>query len=396
MSSRGRWLRSLTSVSANDRGVALDFTITDDQRELVAAVRDVLAKECPADLVRAVVEGRDSGEGLWRQQVALGWPALVVPEEHGGLGLGTVELILLVTELGRVAAPGPLVPTLTQFLAAILEAGTPREQARWLPAIAEGTVTGALAVAEDGRWDVPPRLVATPQRDGFRLDGVKTHAVAGADTDELVVSASCADGIGLFVVPMRATVVTPVTSLDATRPLATLAFDSVEVSADRVLGVPGQCRAALRRTLEVATLATAAETTGACQALSDMTVAYAKVREQFGQPIGSFQAVKHALADVFVAIHKAQAVVQFAAMTLAEDDPRRARAVAMAKSAAGDAQRLSAAAAIQLQGGVAYTWEHDAHLFVKRAKAGDALFGTAALHRQRLARLLAEALPAPV
>jgi alkylation response protein AidB-like acyl-CoA dehydrogenase len=177
-------------------------------------------------------------------------------------------------------------------------------------------------------------------------------------------------------------------SLDASRPLAELRFDGVRVQADRVLGRPGECAAAFSRAVERATVAAALECTGACQTLLDMTVEHATHRRQFDQPIGAFQAIQHKCADMFVQIEKARSTGYFAMMAIAEDDARRTLAASMAKAAASDCQRLVCSDAIQIHGGMGYTWESDVQLFVKRAKTLEALFGTGEAHRRRIAGLL--------
>jgi alkylation response protein AidB-like acyl-CoA dehydrogenase len=178
--------------------------------------------------------------------------------------------------------------------------------------------------------------------------------------------------------------------VDTSRPLVHLRFEDVSVGADRTLGSPGASAEALERALDVARVALALETVGVCQALLDKSVAYARQRIQFDRPIGSFQAIQHKCADMLVAVEKARAVAYFAMMTIGEDDPRRRLAASMAKSAAGDCQRLLCKEAIQIHGGTGYTWECDVHLFVKRAKTDAALLGSAADHRARVATLLPE------
>jgi alkylation response protein AidB-like acyl-CoA dehydrogenase len=196
------------------------------------------------------------------------------------------------------------------------------------------------------------------------------------------------DGISLVVVPAGSTTIELVRSLDATRLVGHVNLDGVHIDADRVLGEPGRGAAALQRAVEEATVAASLELVGTCQAIFDTNLRYAKERHQFGVPIGSFQAVKHKLANMFVAIERARATALFAAATIEEDDPRRTIAASMAKAAAGEAQRLVAQDGIQLLGGIGYTWEHDQQFWVKRAKAAEPLFGSAAWHRQRIASLL--------
>jgi alkylation response protein AidB-like acyl-CoA dehydrogenase len=365
--------------------VELDFT--EEQEELRATVRAFLERECPMALVRSVAEKGGPADDLWARMVELGWPALTVPESCGGLGLGFIELVVVLEELGRAVAPGPLLATVTQFVPAVRQAGSTEQQRRFLAAVASGSLTGSLA-SGDG-------VTGRRTGNGWVLDGQARHVLDGDRADELVVAARVDDGVGLFVVSAESVRATPVAALDATRPLATVELDAVAVGEDRALGTPGQDGPALDRVLEEAAVALATETVGTCQSIFDLALDHAKERHQFGVPIGSFQAVKHKFADMLVALERARATCYFAALTIAEDDDRRTLAASVAKSAAGDAQRLIAEEGIQVLGGIGYTWEHDMHLYVKRAKTGDALLGTAADHRARVAGALGLAPPRP-
>ena len=372
----------------------LEFTT--EQDELRDGVRAMLARECPMSLVREVVEKGTTPDALWSQMVELGWPALTVPEPAGGLGMGTVELAVVVEELGRVLAPGPFVPTVTQFAPVVAEAGSPEQQERFLGGIAAGELTGTLALVEEsGSIDAGHvTTTATPDGDGFVLEGAKEMVVEASTADEIAVIARIPgthgdDGVGAFVVSRADVRLDPVDALDATRPLARVALDGVRIGADRVLGEPGSATAeAVRRAVEVAATALAVETVGAAQAIFDITLAYAKQREQFGAPIGSFQAIKHKFADMLVALERARATSYFAALTIAEDDGRRALATSTAKAAAGDCAALLAKEGIQIHGGIGYTWEHDLHLFIRRAYASEHLLGTQSWHHDRIADLL--------
>jgi alkylation response protein AidB-like acyl-CoA dehydrogenase len=374
--------------------VHLEFTT--EQDELRDGVRAMLARECPMSLVREVVEKGTTPDALWSQMVELGWPALTVPERAGGLGMGTVELAVVVEELGRVLAPGPFVPTATQFAPVVAEAGSPEQQERFLGGIAAGELTGTLALVEEsGSVDAGHvTTTATPDGDGFVLEGAKETVVEASTADEIAVIARTPgtrgdDGVGAFVASRADIRLDPVDALDATRPLARVALDGVRIGADRALGEPGPATAAaVRRAVEVATTALAVETVGAAQAIFDITLAYAKQREQFGAPIGSFQAIKHKFADMLVALERARATSYFAALTIAEDDGRRALATSTAKAAAGDCAALLAKEGIQIHGGIGYTWEHDMHLYVRRVKSSSLLFGNAAQHRARVADLI--------
>jgi alkylation response protein AidB-like acyl-CoA dehydrogenase len=334
-----------------------------------------------------VHEGTGDGATLWRTLVEHDWPAVGLPEEAGGLGLGYLEVGILVEELGRVAAPSPYLATATQLVPALREAGT----TSLLADIAAGAVTGSLALAEGGRWDLGA-VATTAQRDGsaWVLDGVKTHVVDAATASDLAVVARDHAGVGVFVVPAAALRCSTPQQLDPTLPASTVTLRGVRVQGERVLIEPGDPRAepALARVLEEATVAVALSTVATCRAIFERTLQYVKDREQFGRPIGSFQAVKHRLAECYLAVERASALAWFAALTIAEDDGRRATATAMAKAAAGECQQLLTRDGLQLHGGVGFTWEHDLHLLLKRAMAGNLLFGGAATHRARLASLM--------
>jgi alkylation response protein AidB-like acyl-CoA dehydrogenase len=378
--------------------VELEFT--PEQDELRAGVRAMLDHECPMSLVRAVVEDGASTAALWKHMAELGWPALTVPEDVGGLGLGAVELAVVVEELGQVLAPGPFVPTVTQFAPVVREAGTAAQRRRFLAPLAAGALTGALAWTE-GAGGIDLRRIATvasPVAGGWRLDGHKTAVLGAPSADELVVIARLEghDGadVGAFVVPASDVEIAPVAALDATREIATVTLRDVVVPAERRLGDPEtDVERALARALEEAQTSLALESVGTCQTIFDVTLDHAKHREQFGVPIGSFQAIKHKFSDMLVALERARATGYFAAVAIAEDDERRAPATATARIAASQCQRMLAQEGIQIHGGIGYTWEHDMHLFVRRVKTDAALLGNEAEQRARLAAMLLDGSP---
>ena len=367
----------------------MDLDFTADQDDLRANVRDVLDRECPREFVRAVAEGARDGRSLWDRIVELGWPALTVPEAAGGIGLGAVELAIVCEELGRALAPGPFLATAAQFVPVLRAAG----DATRLAAVAAGELTGTLAIAEPAGSFDPRDVAATASADGdgFSLRGTKSHVVDGDGVDELAVVARAPEtagreGLGLFLVARADAAIEPVANVDLTRRLATVTLDRVPVAPDRVLVPPGPATAEiLQLVLDEATTALALDTVGACQAIFDDTLDYAKQREQFGVPIGSFQAIKHKFADMYVLLERARATGYFAALTIAEDDPRRSLTTSVAKAAAGDCEIRLGKEGIQIHGGIGYTWEHDTHLFVRRMLANGALFGTAVEHRARIA-----------
>jgi alkylation response protein AidB-like acyl-CoA dehydrogenase len=375
----------------------MDFQLTDEQEELRDSVRAVLRQACPPTLVRQAFEAKegefDARNGpLWQKMVELYWPALCVPESAGGLGLGFVEVSLVAEEMGRFVVPSPFMATVTQFVPMLRETGRPEVAEGFLRAVADGSITGTVAVAEAaGRWE--PGSVATEAvrtDGGWALRGVKSWVCDGASADEIVVLARGRDGLGAFVVPGASVTADNMAVLDPTQPLAEVTLDGVEVGPERALVEPGDpaAEAAIGRALEQSVACQAASINGTCRAIFETTLQYAKDREQYGKPIGSFQALKHRLVEMYTALERAAALASFAALTIAEDDERRALTASMAKAAAGECQRLMVQDGLQLHGGIGFTWENDLHMFLKRAKSGDFLFGTALVHRAAVARML--------
>jgi alkylation response protein AidB-like acyl-CoA dehydrogenase len=375
----------------------MDLELSEDEAALRDNVRSVLASICPPVAVRAVYEGKGDPAAVWARMVELDWPGLAVPEQHGGLGMNYVAVALVAEELGRAVVPGPLLATATQFVPLVRELGAESALAGdLLTRVAAGELTGTVALAEEGRWE-PAAVAATAREtaDGWALAGAKVAVVDGAGADEVLVVArapgtSGPEGLGVFAVPRADLAVTARTAVDPTLPLADISLDGVVVPAGRVLAAAGAAGVgeALDRAGQEATVALALGTVGACRVVFERTLEYAKVREQYGKPIGSFQALKHRLADMYLAVERATSLGYYAALTIAEDDPQRAVAASMAKAAAGECQRLVAHDGLQLHGGIGVTWENDLHFPVKRAISGDALYGNAVHHRARLARML--------
>ncbi len=371
----------------------MDLEFSEDEAALRDNVRAVLAGICPPAAVRAVFEGKGDPASVWSRMVELDWPGLGLPEEAGGLGMGYVAVAFVAEELGRAVAPGAFLATVTQFAPAVRELQGPSDL---LARVAAGQVTGAVALAEESGWE-PAAVVATAREtaEGWVLAGTKRAVLDGARADEVLVIAraegtSGPEGLGAFLVDGSDLDATPRPVIDPTLPLADLGLEGVVVPPARVLAPPGAggVPEALERAGQEAIVALAASTVGACRVVFERTVDYAKVREQYGRPIGSFQALKHRMADMFLAVERATALCYFAALTIAEEDPRRALAASMAKAAAGECQELVARDGLQLHGGIGVTWENDLHFPVKRAITGDTLYGNAVHHRARLAQML--------
>ena len=373
----------------------MDFELSDDQQHLRDSVRSVLERESPPSVVRTAYDGRSGASNrLWDVISDLDWPAIEVPESLGGLGLGFVELALIAEEIGRVVAPAPFMSTASQFVPMVLETASEEQQKALLgPVVDEGS-TGTVAIAEPGiGWDYTrcqTRALRTP--DGWVIDGKKSFVFDGATASTiLVVARGERDGdVGLFAVVPGSVKASDPKLLDPSQPLADLEFERVRVPDEHVLVEPGAADGAegIRRATERATAALAMSMSGTCRAIFDATLQYAKDREQFGRPIGSFQAVKHRFVNMLIALERATSLAYFAALTIAEDDPRRSIAVSMAKAAAGDCQRIIVQDGLQLHGGVGYMWEQDLHFYLKRAKSSDLLFGSASAHKAKVARTL--------
>jgi alkylation response protein AidB-like acyl-CoA dehydrogenase len=379
----------------------VDLELTDDQQELRRSVRSVLDREAPLSVARHVVETGEQPADLTKTMADLDWFGLSVPEAAGGMGLGLIETGIVVEELGRTVAPGHFTASMTQYVPAVVLAGSPEQQAELLAPVVAGTSAGALALADHPRRASVDAIATVARQDGdqWALEGTK-RSVLAAEGDRVVVVARVADpatgdpapdgGLGLFVVDTDEVKVRPVKALDATRPLIDISLEGTVVGVDRVLGRPGspEVADAVTRAAEHAAVGIALELLGVCEALLELTIAYAKDRHQFGVPIGQFQAVKHKMTDDYVAVQRARALAYFALAAIDEDEARRPLAVAMAKAAAGECQAQVCQDATQTFGGIGFTWEHDLHLFTKRAKTAAALFGGASEHRRTVARLL--------
>ncbi|WP_426571448.1 acyl-CoA dehydrogenase family protein [Aquihabitans sp. McL0605] len=357
----------------------MDFVFDDDQLALQTAVADVLAKECTSAYLRSVMEGAEDPAGLWSTLVGLDWPALAIAEHDGGVGMSFLDLAIVLEQLGYVADPTPFLATTTQFAPLVTACGSPEQRQRFLGAIAADGRPGTAVLAS----------AVTAQRTdaGWELHGTARFVVDGHRATEIAVVAESAEGPVALVVPADAVEATRLPSFDKALPVSDVCFDGAVVGTDRHLAA-GATAAGAAAALDQAVTGLALVSVGACQRALDLVIEYVSGREQFGVPIGSFQAVKHKVVDMYVAIERARALAFFAALTITEDDPRRTLAASMAKAAAGDAQRLVFQGAIQLYGGIGFTWENDVHLYVRRAKGTELLFGGAAEHRARVGRLL--------
>jgi alkylation response protein AidB-like acyl-CoA dehydrogenase len=376
----------------------VDFGFSEEQEMLRRTTARFLRDECPTGLARRMMADETAHDAsLWAKLVGLGWTGLLVPAEHGGLGGSFLDLVVVLEETGRALMPGPFFSTVVGGAPALLAGGSAEQRATLLPRIARGELLVTLAVAEaDGRFDAAGvQLPAKPTGSGFVLSGAK-HFVSDAHVADLLLVATRSGGAGengltLCLVDRRdpGVRVTPLRTVDRTRRVCRVELDAARVPAERVVGRPGEGLPILRRTLDQAVAGLAAEMVGTAQQALDLTVAYAKERVQFGRPIGSFQAIKHKCVDMLMAVENARSLCYFAAWAVSEDAPEAHRAVAMAKAYASDMVKQVTSEAIQAHGGIGFTWEHDMHLFHRRALAQEAAFGSAPVHRDVVAQLLA-------
>jgi len=372
----------------------LRFSYSDEQEEFRRVVRRFLEDRSPKTEVRRLMETADGFDpAVWKQLCGeLGLTGVHIPEEFGGQGYSFEELCIALQEMGRSLLCAPYFSSIALASNAILHAATDTQKRELLPAIASGESIATLALGETGAsWDASGvEVTATPADGGFELDGVKTYVLDGCIADLFVVVARTPEtrgeiGIGLFVVRSDAGGLTRrlLATVDQTRKQAELTFGGVR--AER-LGEPGTGASALARTLDLAAIALANEMVGGAQRVLEMSVDYAKTRVQFGRPIGSFQAIKHKCADMLLDVELAKSAAAYSAAAASEDDEELPTLAPMAKALASDAYRRAAADCIQIHGGIGFTWEHDAHLYFKRAKGSEVLLGDPTYHREVLAQ----------
>jgi alkylation response protein AidB-like acyl-CoA dehydrogenase len=376
----------------------LDFTPSEEQEALRETARSFLAEHSSSERVRRAMESESGFDAeTWKRIAAeLGWPALIVPEAHGGLGLGWVELAVLLEAAGEALLCAPFFSSVCLAANAILAAGGDPQQRELLPGIAEGRTLATLAWTGPAGAPGLPGIEAEYRMDGSDalVSGEARYVIDGHCADLLVVAARRAGGpaeaISLFAIPADVPGVErrALATLDPTRRLAALRLDDVRVPRTGILGEEGGAAAPLERALDLAAVALAAEQTGGAQRCLDLAVAYAKQRVQFGRPIGSFQAIQHKCADMLLRVESARSASQWAACVAAEGGEDLARAASLAKSYCSEAYFFCAAECLQIHGGVGFTWEYDVHLHLKRAQGSQVLLGDPAWHRERVARLI--------
>jgi alkylation response protein AidB-like acyl-CoA dehydrogenase len=367
----------------------VDFDFNDDQKALREAVRDALAGMVdPAALLAMAAEGGRMPEELWARIAGLGWTGLLIPEAHGGLGLGLVDMTVVCEEMGRVPLPGPYFSSAVFATLAALRLGADE----LLADLASGTRRGAVAVEEMAVAGDPLAAVttkATKAGDGWTLDGLKPTVADGATADWVIVVAHDGEGLAAFLV--EDVDIAAVPGLDPTRQLGRLELAGTPA---RRLGPAGDQSVVLRRVVDDASVMLCAELVGAAEAAFELAAEYSKSRVQFGRPIGAFQAVKHMAADMLQDLTLARVITHYAAWCSDVDDEERELSASMAKSWVAEAAITVTGTSIQIHGAVGFTWECPAHFYYKRAKATDLVLGKQAWQRHRVADLILGAVPA--
>jgi len=356
----------------------MQFGLSESQQILKDTARKFFAGESPIAVVRKAMETDTAYDAaLWTKLAEQGFTGIITPEEYGGMGLGKVELTLLMEEAGYALLPGPFFSTVALAGSVIDACATPEQKRKYLQRIAAGQARATLALVEAaGSWDPDGLKISAA---GGKLNGTKLFVTDAAVADFIVVVAR--DGV--FVVEAKASGlhIEPMKGMDLGRKIYAVEFKNTpaEKFGDR---------SGLAGALNVATAALCAEMTGGMQRTLELTVAYAKTRKQFGKPIGIFQAVQHLCADMYLETESSRSATYYAAWALEENIPDAAAAVSVAKMYASDASRNVGNRGIQVHGGMGFTWENDIHLYYRRAKASETMMGDAAFHRERIARLV--------
>ena len=363
----------------------MNFDLTDEQQMLQAAARDFLAARLKSETIRKLAESDDAfSEDLWREMSELNWPGLMVSERYGGQELGTVELTVLMEQLGYALAPGPILSSMLTAIALETAAGDEQKE-RWLAPLATGEQRGTLALWDAGAGWSPDDITLEPESagGGYVLRGEKLFVLDAATADFFIVGAS---GDRRFIVARDAAGVsiTPTPTIDATRKQYAVKLDGVKVGEDAAFGGEGAMGPARVR----AFTAIAAELTGVAQRALEWAVDYAKERKQFNRPIGAYQAVSHRCAQMLLETEGARSASYYSAWAVDNEPETAELASSMAKAYASDAGTRVTGASLQVHGGIGFTWEHDLHFWLKRASADAVMFGDARWHRERVARLV--------
>ncbi|MEV6162534.1 acyl-CoA dehydrogenase family protein [Streptomyces sp. NPDC052052] len=373
----------------------MELALSPDQRLFQASARGHLEKEYSLDRVRDMRDGEARwSKGWWRKGAELGWAAALVPEELGGgsvSGEGVRDLSLLAEELAAGVAPGPLLPVNVVLAGLVAAAGQGPDHSAVIEELASGQTVATWAVYEPGAAWAPlaPTVTATPVEGGYLVDGVKDRVQEADQAELLLVTVALPDGTGQLLVPASAPGVSvePQWSLDLSRSYGRVGFEQVRIGADAVVGTPGACDDVVERQLQIAVVVQCAELCAVLDRAFELTTQWAFDRFSFGRPLASYQALKHRFADMRTWLEACHATTQAAAAAVQEESSEAPRLISVAKSFVGDRALVILQDCVQLHGGIGVTWEHDLHLFLRRATLQQAHYGTPRDHRVRLAQL---------
>ncbi len=364
----------------------MNFAFSEEQEELRKSVRRFLDEKSPVTEVRRLMETSEGYDpAVWKQMgEQLGLQGLAIPEEFGGSGYGYVELGVVFEEMGRNLLCAPFFATVALAANALLASGDANAMKAYLPKIADGSTIATVAFTEaNGKWS-EDGITATADAAG-NISGEKMFVLDGHTANLIIVAARSAEGVSLYAVEKGAAGLetTALSTMDQTRKQAKVTLNN---TPGKLIGTAGQGWAILNKMLDKAAVAQSAEQVGGAQKVLDMSVEYAKVRVQFGRPIGSFQAIKHKCADMLLEVESAKSAAYYAMWAASEDNDELPVVASLAKAYCSDAYFHAAAENIQIHGGIGFTWEHDAHLYFKRAKTTELFLGDPTYHRELLAQ----------
>lgn len=359
----------------------MQFGLSESQEILKDTARKFFAGECPIAEVRRLMETPTAHDpALWSKMAHQGYTGIIFPDEFGGVGLGIVEFALLMEESGRALLPGPFFSTVALAGAVLNATGSPEQKKKYLAPICHGQARSTLALLESSAsWDPADARI---EMSGAKLTGEKLFVSDAAVADSIIVVTR----EGAYVADAKAPgiKISPMLGMDLTRKLYSVQFK--QTPAEKLANPAG-----LARGLDIAATALSAELVGGMQRALDLSVEYAKTRKQFGKPIGTYQAVQHQCADMYLETESARSAAYYAAWALAENVPDASLAVSVAKMYASDAGRTVGNRSIQVHGGMGFTWENDLHLYYRRAKASETALGDPTFHRERIARAVIDA-----
>ncbi|MGK2930767.1 MAG: acyl-CoA dehydrogenase family protein [Acidimicrobiales bacterium] len=367
----------------------MNFAFSDEQEELRNIVRSFLENKSPESAVREQMETEKGyDDAVWKQMAEqMGLQSLIIPEEYGGSGYSYVELTVVLEEMGRSLVCAPYFATVVLAANTILQSGDDAAKKALLPGIASGETVATLALTEaNGRWDEQGvEATATKSGDGYTISGEKMFVLDGHTADLIIVAARTDAGVSLFHLNSDASGLTrtPLSTMDQTRKQAKLTFENTPAT---LIGTDGGGWDVISTVLDLTAVALAAEQVGGAQYVLEMAVQYAKDRVLFGRPIGSFQAIKHKCADMLLEVESAKSAAYYAAWCAAEMNDELPSVASLAKAYCSEAYFHASAENIQIHGGIGFTWEHPAHLYFKRAKSSELLFGDPTYHRELLAQ----------